>query len=118
MRHNVKSKKLSRTKEHRLALRYNLLRSLAIHKKITTTLAKVKFALPFIEKVISIAKSEDLTSYRRILAYMRNDEKTSKIIQSIGQDMKNRNGGYVEQIKLNFRKGDGASQVLLRFVEN
>lgn len=118
MRHGVKTKKLGRTKEHRMALRYNLLRSFIIHKKIITTSAKAKFCLPFIEKAINLAKNSDLATYKRLIAYLRNDIETAKELVSIGEEMKNRKGGYVEKVKLNDRKGDGATQVLLRLMQN
>ncbi len=50
MRHKVAGRKLSRTKEHRLAMRRNLVASLFEHETISTTIEKAKEVKPFAEK--------------------------------------------------------------------
>ena len=56
MRHRVAGRELSRTSEHRLALRRNLVASLFEHETISTTEIKAKEVKSFAEKLITLAK--------------------------------------------------------------
>jgi large subunit ribosomal protein L17 len=56
MRHRVAGKQLSRTKEHRLALRRNMAQSLFEHGQIETTLVKAKEVRPWVERLITLAR--------------------------------------------------------------
>ena len=56
MRHLNRYRKLSRTSEHRRALRRNLAQSLLEHGEIVTTLTKAKDVRPFVERLITTAK--------------------------------------------------------------
>lgn len=56
MRHRVAGKQLSRTKEHRLALRRNMAQSLFEHGQIETTLVKAKQMRPWVERLITLAR--------------------------------------------------------------
>lgn len=56
MRHRVAGKQLSRTKEHRLALRRNMAQSLFEHGQIETTLVKAKQVRPWVERLITLAR--------------------------------------------------------------
>lgn len=56
MRHRVgQRRRLSRTSEHRTALRRNMAQSLIEHGSITTTVAKAKNIRPFIERLVTLA---------------------------------------------------------------
>ena len=57
MRHNVAHRKLGRVTEHRLAMLRNQAISLLRHEKIETTIPKAKELRPFVERLITIAKS-------------------------------------------------------------
>ena len=65
MRHRVAGRHLSRTSEHRLALRRNLAASLFEHETISTTLPKAKEVRSFAEKLISLAKKGTCDLCRR-----------------------------------------------------
>ena len=60
MRHRVAGRHLSRTSEHRLALRRNMVASLFEHETISTTLEKAKEVRGFAEKLITLAKKGTL----------------------------------------------------------
>lgn len=57
MRHRVARRKLNRTSEHRLALRRNMAQSLFEHGQIRTTLPKAKDLRPFVERLITLART-------------------------------------------------------------
>ena len=60
MRHNISGRKLNRKTSHRLSLLKNLSKSLIIHEQIETTLPKAKDLRPFVEKILTIGKTNTL----------------------------------------------------------
>ena len=67
-RHMVRGRQLSRDTEHRKALRRNMVQSLFEHGKVRTTLPKAKEVRAFAEKLITLARRNDLTSRRRVIS--------------------------------------------------
>jgi large subunit ribosomal protein L17 len=110
MKHQAKRYKLGRTSKHRIALRYNLVRSLVLNGKIVTTHAKAKSIIPIADKLITTAGEESLANYRFVLSKMRGDEVTTKKIFEYGKQFKEKPGGYCRIIKIGQRKGDSAHQ--------
>ena len=119
MRHRVKTNKLSRTGSHRRALARNLTQALIEHERIETTVTKAKAHRPFVEKLITLAKVKNLHNYRRALAILGNDRKTTtKLFDVIGPRFKDRPGGYTRILKLaKPRLGDNASVAIWELVE-
>jgi ribosomal protein L17 len=74
MRHRIAGKQLNRDSEHRRAMFRNLAAGLFEHGQIETTLPKAKAVQPFVEKIITIARTGGFTARRRIEA-MINDRK-------------------------------------------
>ena len=71
MKHGLKQRKLNRTSSHRLALLKNLSISLIKHESITTTTEKAKELRPFIEKLVTKARTDTLAtvSYTHLRAH-------------------------------------------------
>lgn len=108
MKHQAKRYKLGRDTKHRVALRYNLVRSVILYKKIATTLAKAKCVQPILEKLVTKAKTDDLATRRYLLAFFRNNEVVVKRLFEIADQFKGVSGGYSKIVKLGQRKGDSA----------
>lgn len=70
MRHAVRGRKLARTKEHRLALRRNLVQSLIEHGEIETTLPKAKEVKAFAERLVTLAIDGGLAARQRATAIL------------------------------------------------
>ena len=68
MKHGLKQRKLGRTSTHRLALLKNLSISLIKHESITTTTEKAKELRPFIEKLVTKARTGTLATRRIVLS--------------------------------------------------
>ena len=132
-RHLMRGRQLSRDTEHRKALRRNMAQSLFEHGKIRTTAAKAKEVRPFVEKLITLARRNDLTARRRVIQLMQDrrltDEEQEFIVNEKGREMTvvhrlfnevapkfgDRQGGYTRIIKLpEYRIGDAADLVLLQ----
>ncbi len=70
MRHAVFGKRLSRTREHRLALRRNMAQSLFEHGRLRTTVPKARVVRVFAEKLITLALDGSLAARQRAIAMM------------------------------------------------
>ena len=131
MRHRVAGRRLGRTKEHRLAMRRNLVASLIQHETISTTIEKAKEVKPFAEKLITLAKKGTLSARRLAISRLGNrdivnDEdgkavKTGtvvgKLFSELGPRYLDRAGGYTRIIRLSMRRlGDNGQLVLLQLV--
>lgn len=117
MRHLKKRKKLSRPAAHRDALMANLCKFLIRYGRIKTTKAKAKMVQPFIEKMVTRSKNNNLHSKRIVASRLKSWESIPKLFDQIGPKFKSRAGGYTRIIKLGFRNSDGAEIVLLEFLE-
>jgi len=131
MRHRVAGRRLSRTKEHRLAMRRNMVASLIQHETISTTIEKAKEVKPFAEKLITLAKKGTLSARRRAIAILGNRDiidyedgqavKTGtvigKLFSELGPRYLDRPGGYTRIIRLSLRRlGDNGQLVLLQLI--
>jgi len=131
MRHRVAGRQLSRTKEHRLALRRNLAASLIQHETISTTIEKAKEVKPFAEKLITLAKKGTLSARRRAISLLGNRDIIDyedgqavetgtiigKLFSELGPRYLDRPGGYTRIIRLSLRRlGDNGQLVLLQLI--
>ncbi|MEO0270515.1 MAG: 50S ribosomal protein L17 [candidate division WOR-3 bacterium] len=116
MRHLKKGRKLQRTHSHRKALIRNQAISMVLKGRIKSTVPKLKETRKLVEKLLSIAKNDTQATRRLVFSYLNHKEASIKIFE-IAKNFKNRKGGFTRIIKLGFRKGDGAEEGLLEFVE-
>lgn len=118
MRHGMNGRKFSRTSAHRKSLLMNLARSLILHDRIQTTLAKAKDLRPYVEKLVTVAKQDNLSHKRFLLAKFMGDlSVVNRLLTVVAPRCVTRNGGYVRILKNGFRKGDNAPVGLIEFVD-
>ncbi len=113
MRHRAGYRKIGRTSSHRKAMLRNLAISLFEKGRVVTTLAAAREARKVAEKLITFGKNKN---YNRISGIIMDKEIFRKMSQYVSR-YASRNGGYTRIIKVGSRKGDGAIQVILEFVE-
>ncbi|MGL5357717.1 MAG: 50S ribosomal protein L17 [Metamycoplasmataceae bacterium] len=106
--------------------RKQVMRSLAtdvlLYGKITTTEVRAKEVRRFVEKMITKAKKNTLSSRREAAAFLR--PVTTKdgtpvlkyLFDTVGPKYKDRNGGYTRIIKLPARQGDATKMAILSLV--
>lgn len=116
MRHQVFGRKLSRDTQARAALARNLASVLFEQGKITTTLARAKFAKPYAENLITIYKKKKLAQVRQLHSLLSN-KAFEKLTRQIGPGFDQRNGGYTRIVKLGQRAGDAAPMARLQLLE-
>lgn len=117
MRHHNKNRKFGRKKNVRSALLKSLALSLINHGRIKTTEAKAKELRPFIEKLVTKAKENDLAAKRIVISRLMNrNPETKKLFDDIAPKYKDTKGGYTRILKLPPRLSDGAKMALIEFV--
>ena len=95
----------------------SLARSLIIHERIETTEAKAKALRPFIEKLITKAKTNDLRTKRMVISRLGGAEReTMKLFSEIAPRYKERNGGYTRVSKIDAQMKDGRDVAIIEFV--
>ncbi len=117
MRHNRKRNLLSRPSKAKKSLLRNLATSLVLHEKIVTTAAKARVLKPYIEKLVTIAKQDDLvTAARKLNAVFFDEEATKKMLQTLKPRYTDRNSGFVSLHNRLPRVSDAAPQIEVAFV--
>lgn len=116
MRHRKTVSKLHRTAEHRKALLANLAAALFEHKRIVTTHAKAKAAQRFVERLITLAKSDTLHARRLVLSRVRHKNVMQSLFDEIAPIYVQRNGGYTRVLRMGQRVGDAAEMSVLELV--
>ncbi len=117
MRHRKAGRSLRRTSEQRLALLRNLATSLIEQGAIETTEAKAKELRPFVEKLITKAKTGTLHARRIAGKHVQKREAADKLFQEVGPQQAKRAGGYTRILKTGHRKGDGADMARIEIIE-
>jgi len=116
MKKGIRTRKLSRTKDQRKALKKSLASSLFLHESIKTTEAKAKEIRPFVEKCITRAKKGNLVNQRHLAQFL-SQKIVKKLMDILGKRYKDRPGGYVRIVKLGPRKSDGAKMAIIELVK-
>jgi large subunit ribosomal protein L17 len=117
MKHNIKHRKLNRTSSHRKALLMNMANALIKHEQITTTLPKAKELRPFVEKIITLGKNENLPSRRKAISILQDEKMVKKVFDILASRYSERVGGYTRIIKLGNRFGDNAPTAVIELVD-
>jgi len=117
MRHRRNTTKLKRSASHRRSLLANLACSLIDHGKIKTTLGKAKALRPVAEKLITLAKRDDLHSRRLAIAFLHQKETVKKLFSEVAPASKDRQGGYCRITKLGPRTSDAALMAIIEWVD-
>ncbi|HKT04134.1 MAG TPA: 50S ribosomal protein L17 [Rugosimonospora sp.] len=113
----TKGPRLGGSPAHERLMLANLATSLFEHGKITTTEAKAKRLRPLAERLVTIAKRDDLAARRRVRRIVQERETFVKLFEEIAPRYVNRPGGYTRIIKTGPRKGDAAPMAIIALVD-
>lgn len=140
MRHRKHTFKIGRTGSHRRALIANLLKSLVEHGRITTTVRKAKELRRYADRLITIAKGDNLAARRRAAAalmvrynaltpketraakagdtsaYNNDRQVIRKLFTEIAPRYKERAGGYTRIVRTSTRVGDNSEHCVIEYV--
>jgi large subunit ribosomal protein L17 len=117
MRHRRAGTKLGRLSAHREALFRNLLTALFRHERITTTLAKAKAIRPMADRLVTLAKREDLHARRQALVWVQDVTVVRKLFDTVAARYADRRGGYTRILPTGTRPGDAAPVAIIELVD-
>ena len=84
--------------------------------KIETTVTRAKEVRAMTEKMITIAKADDLHSKRQVYSYITKETVAKKVMDEIAPKYVDRNGGYTRIIKIGPRRGDAAEMAIIELI--
>jgi large subunit ribosomal protein L17 len=140
MRHGKHTFKVGRTGSHRRAMLANMLKSLIESEQITTTVTKAKELRRHADRLITLAKQDNLASRRHAISKLhisfnplstkearevKKGDKSShtrdrQVIDKLFTELKSRyttrNGGYTRIMKMGHRVGDNAQLCLIEYI--
>ncbi len=109
-------RKLGLRTDHRKAMLRNMVTSLFKEERITTTETRAKEVRSIAEKMVTVAKKNDLAARRQVLEYIFDEDVVRKLFNDIAPKYNDRAGGYTRIIKTGFRRGDAAPMAILELV--
>ena len=112
----LKNRKLGRTSDQRKAMLRAMVTYLLENGQIKTTLTRAKEVAPVAEKMITLAKDNNLASYRAALSFITKEDVANKLFKEIGPKYADRNGGYTRIVKIGPRRGDAAEMAIIQLV--
>ena len=111
-----KNRKLGRTSDQRKAMLRAMVTYLLENGQIKTTVTRAKEVAPVAEKMITLAKKNDLASYRQALGFITKEDVAKKLFQELGPKYAGRNGGYTRVVRIGPRRGDAAEMAIIQLV--
>ena len=110
------TRKLGRTSDHRKAMLRAMVTFLLENGRIETTVTRAKEVRSMAEKMITIAKTNDLHSKRQVFAYVTKEDVVKKLFDEIAPKYADVNGGYTRIVKIGPRRGDAAEMAVIQLV--
>jgi len=84
--------------------------------KIETTVTRAKEVRSVTEKMITVAKRDDLHSKRQVFSFITKEDVAKKLFDEVAPKYKERNGGYCRIIRIGPRRGDAAEMAIIELV--
>ncbi|MBO8136856.1 MAG: 50S ribosomal protein L17 [Desulfotomaculum sp.] len=109
-------RKLGRNTGHRKAMLRNLVTSLFRNNRIETTEARAKEVRSIAEKLVTLAKRNDLHARRQCLEYIYEKDVVRKLFNDIAPKYADRPGGYTRIVKIGPRRGDAAPMAVIELI--
>mgnify|MGYP002617850739 CR=1 FL=1 len=110
------TRKLGRPTAHRTAMLRCMVTFLLEKGRIETTVTRAKEVAPVAEKMITLAKKNDLPAYRQALGFITKEDVAKKLFQELGPKYAERNGGYTRVVRIGPRRGDAAEMAIIQLV--
>ena len=117
MRHLKAGRRLGRNSAHRRAMFRNMVTSLIMNGRVTTTDAKAKELRRWADRVVTLGKKQTLAARRRARRIVRTDEALRRLFSEIAPRFANRPGGYTRIVKVARRRGDAAPLSIVELTE-
>ena len=110
------NRKLGKPTDQRMAMLRAMTTYLLENGPIKTTVTRAKEVAPMAEKMITLAKKNDLAAYRQALAFLTKEDVAKKLFDQIGAKYATRDGGYTRVVRIGPRRGDAAEMAVIQLV--
>ncbi len=110
------NRKLGRPTDQRMAMLRAMTTYLLENGQIKTTAMRAKEVAPLAEKMITLAKKNDLAAYRQALSFLTKEDVAKKLFTELNAKYQSRNGGYTRVVKIGPRRGDAAEMAIIQLV--
>ena len=110
------TRKLGRDTAHRTAMLRAMVTFLLENGKIETTLYRAKEVRSLTEKMITLAKENNLHNKRLAMSFITKEAVVKKLFDEIAPKYAQTNGGYTRIMKLGPRRGDAAEMAIIELV--
>ncbi|MBA2442659.1 MAG: 50S ribosomal protein L17 [Rubrobacter sp.] len=118
MRHAKRGRKLGREAQHRRLMLGTMAGQVIQHGRIKTTGPKAKEVRSVVDRLVTMAKKDDLNSRRQVAKVVKDKTIVRKLFEDVAPELDDRDSGYTRILKLGPRLGDGADQVYLELVNH
>ena len=109
-------RKLGKPTDQRKAMLRAMVTYLLENGQIKTTVTRAREVAPMTEKMITLAKKNNLATYRQALAFITKEDVAKKLFDEIGPKYADRDGGYTRIVKIGPRRGDAAELAIIQLV--
>lgn len=109
-------RKLGRPTDQRMAMLRAMTTYLLENGQVKTTLARAKEVAPIAERMITLAKKNDLAAYRQAISFITKEDVAHKLFTELGQKYEGRTGGYTRIVRVGPRRGDAAEMAIVELV--
>jgi large subunit ribosomal protein L17 len=110
------NRKLGRPTDQRMAMMRAMVTYLLENGQIKTTVTRAKEVAPLAEKMITLAKKNDLNTYRQALSFITKEDVAHKLFTELGPKYQERQGGYTRIVRIGPRRGDAAEMAIIQLV--
>ncbi|MCI1955571.1 MAG: 50S ribosomal protein L17 [Oscillospiraceae bacterium] len=110
------TRKLGRATDSRLAMLRAMVTFLFENGKIETTVTRAKDVRSMAEKMITVAKQDNLANKRLAYGFITKEAVVHKLFTEIAPKYAERSGGYTRISKLGPRRGDAAEMAIIELV--
>ena len=117
MRHLKTGRRLGRNSTERRAMFRNMVTSLILEGRITTTDAKAKELRRYADRMITLGKQQTLAARRRAARFVQTDAALTRLFADLAPLFAQRAGGYTRIIKIGERRGDAAPMSVIELTE-
>ncbi len=110
------TRKLGKTTDQRMAMLRAMVTYLLENGQIKTTVTRAKEVAPLAEKMITLAKKNDLVAYRQALSFITKEDVAHKLFNETAAKYSTRDGGYTRIVRIGPRRGDAAEMAIIQLV--
>ena len=110
------TRKLGKTTDQRRAMLRQQITDFLANGRMETTVTRAKEVRAMTEKMITLAKEDNLHNRRQALAYITKKDVVAKLFTEIAPKYADAKGGYCRIIRTGPRRGDAAEMCIIELV--